>query len=159
MVKFTKEQSKGMNDMIVENKKIDKACSFYVSDFHLEMILMPYINEKIDKRENIVITTEKDLRDTVEILISKVNINKENKKKILDLGWGKSGYTPVNDESNVIVIGTEKYINDINNKIEDSNINKVTIINCYDFEEVKDNIVNIVEAHDESLNTIGFDKI
>ena len=145
--------------MIVENKKIDKACSFYVSDFHLEMILMPYINEKIDKRENIVITTEKDLRDTVEILISKVHINKETKKQILDLGWGKSGYTPVNDESNVIVIGTEKYINDINNKIEDSNINKVTIINCYDFEEVKDNIVNIVEAHDESLNTIGFDKI
>ena len=159
MVKFTKEQSKGMNDMIVENKKIDKACSFYVSDFHLEMILMPYINKKINKRENIIITTEKDLKDTVEILISKVNINDENKKKILGLGWDKSDYTPISDESNIIVIGTEKYINDINNKIENSNVNKVTIVNCYDFEEVKDNIVDIVESHDESLNTIGFDKI
>ena len=55
MVKFTKRQSKGMNKMVVENNKIEKLCCFYVSDFHLEMILLPYINKKIE--ENIIIKT------------------------------------------------------------------------------------------------------
>ena len=58
--------------MLVENK-IEKLCCFYVSDFHLEMILLPYINKRLD--ENIIIKTEKDLRDTVETLVSKMNLN------------------------------------------------------------------------------------
>ena len=64
--------------MIVENKNIEKICSFYVSDFHLEMILMPYINKKLDENKKVIIKTEKNLKDTVEVLISKMNINNEN---------------------------------------------------------------------------------
>ena len=86
MVKFTSKQLKGMNKMLVENK-IEKLCCFYVSDFHLEMILLPYINNKLD--ENIIIKTERDLRDTVETLVSKMNLHEENKEKILNLGWNK----------------------------------------------------------------------
>ena len=75
--------------MLVENK-IEKLCCFYVSDFHLEMILLPYINKKLD--ENIIIKTEKDLRDTVETLVSKMNLNEENKDKILKLEWNKKKF-------------------------------------------------------------------
>ena len=71
--------------MVVQNERQEKTCCFYVSDFHLEMILIPYINKKIE--ENIVIITEKKLKETVEILISKMNLKKENKDKILSLGW------------------------------------------------------------------------
>ena len=74
-----------MNKLIVENKKIEKICSFYVSDYHLEMVLIPYINEKLSKNEEIEIISEKNLKETVNTLISKMNINKENKKKILEL--------------------------------------------------------------------------
>ena len=49
--------------MVVENNKIEKICCFYVSDFHLEMILVPYINAHIN--ENIVIITENDFNETV----------------------------------------------------------------------------------------------
>lgn len=160
MVKFTskQKQSKGMKKMIVENKKIEKACSFYVSDFHLEMILMPYINKKINNNEEIAISTEKDLRETVEILISKMNINEGNKEKILNLGWNRSENVQIEKSSNVIVIGTEEYIKKINEKIEDSKPERMNIINCYNFEDVKDNVDQIISLHNESLNTIGFNK-
>ena len=41
--------------MVVQNKRIEKTCCFYVSEFHLEMILVPYINEKINENITIII--------------------------------------------------------------------------------------------------------
>lgn len=144
--------------MIVEDKNIERACSFYVSDFHLEMMLMPYINEKIENRENIIIKTEKDLNETINTVVSKMNLKEENKEKILNLGWKQENDLEIEEKSNVIVIGTQQYIQDINTKIEESKIGKVNIIDCYNFEDVKDNISNIIESHDKSLNTLGFNK-
>ena len=34
--------------MITKEDKIQKSCCFYASDYHLEMIILPYINKKID---------------------------------------------------------------------------------------------------------------
>ena len=44
--------------MVVKDKNIEKMYSSYVSEFHLEMILIPFINGKIEKKENIIIETE-----------------------------------------------------------------------------------------------------
>ncbi len=142
--------------MIVENKNIEKICSFYVSDFHLEMILMPYINKKLDENKKVIIKTEKNLKDTVEVLISKMNINNENKKEIINLGWNNEYNKEINNDSNIIIIGTEKYIEDINNQINQNNIKDATIIDCYNFEDVKQDIKKIINEHDSSLNTLGF---
>lgn len=156
MVKFTRKQLKGMNRMLVENK-IEKLCCFYVSDFHLEMILLPYINKRLD--ENIIIKTEKDLRDTVETLVSKMNLNEENKDKILKLGWNKKEYKNLEDKSNIIIIGNKKYIDDVNMQIKEKNINNATIIDCYDFEDTKDKIENLMEQYNLNLNTDGLNSI
>ena len=43
--------------MIVENKRLEKLCCFYVSEFHLEMILLPYINKSLD--DNYKLSEEK----------------------------------------------------------------------------------------------------
>ena len=142
--------------MLVEHK-IEKLCCFYVSDFHLEMILLPYINKKID--ENIIIKTEKDLRDTVEILISKMNLSKENKDKILNLGWNRKEYKKIEDKSNVIIIGNKEYIDDINFQIKEKNIKNVTVVDCYEFEDVKDKMENIIDNYSQNLNTTGLDII
>lgn len=156
MVKFTRKQLKGMNKMLVENK-IEKLCCFYVSDFHLEMILLPYINNKLD--ENIIIKTEKDLRDTVETLVSKMNLNEENKQKILSLGWNEKEYKKLEDKSNIIIIGNKKYINDVNVQIKEKDIKDATIIDCYNFEDTKDKIENIMGEYSRSLNTTGAENI
>lgn len=135
--------------MVTQNKRIERICSFYVSDFHLEMILLPYINEKIDNKEEVTILTEKNLEETLKILLSKMNIKEENKQKILELGW--SGEEKIKENANVIIIGSESYIKEKNEQIEDA----ISILDCYDFEKVKDNIDNITNKYEKRLNTLG----
>lgn len=143
-----------MNKLIVENKKIEKICSFYVSDYHLEMVLIPYINEKLSKNEEIEIISEKDLRETVNALVSKMNINECNKKKILELNWDKSKETELKE--NIIVVGTKSYLEKINNQIEEGKEKNIKVVNCFNFEEVKGDMGNIIKKYDKSLNTLGF---
>ena len=142
--------------MVVENK-MDKLCCFYVSDFHLEMILLPYINKKLD--ESIIIETEKDLRDSVKTVISKMNLSNESKEKILKLGWNSREKQKIEDKSNVIVIGTKKYIDDVNEKIKQEDIKDVTIIDCYDFEQTKEKMEYIINNYSLNLNTNGLNSI
>jgi len=135
--------------MVVQDKRQEKTCCFYVSDFHLEMILVPYINEKID--ENITIITEKKLKDTIQILISKMNLNEEYKEKILNLGW--DGEEEIKEDSNIIIIGSKDYIENKNNEIKNKNI--LSVLDCYNFEEEKDNMENIIKEYKNILNTLG----
>lgn len=156
MVKFTsKQKPKGRNKMIAKSEKIEKICSFYVSDFHLEMILVPFINNKIDNNEDITIITQKNLRDTLEVLISKMNIKEETKEKILKLNWNKTEELKLKNNSNIIIIGTEEYIEDTNNKIKAFNVNDIRVVDCYNFDEIKDKIEGLINEYDVSLNTLG----
>ena len=41
--------------MVVEDKEIEKICSFYISEYHLEMILLPFINDKIENNKKVII--------------------------------------------------------------------------------------------------------
>lgn len=142
--------------MIVKNDKMEKVCSFYVSDFHLEMILMPFINQKIDKKENIVIKTEYDLENSLETLLSKMNLKSENKEKIFDLGWNKDKDKNIKDGSNVIIIGSKNYIENINSELEQHKFTDITVVDCYKFNEIEKNMNEIVSKYDANLNTSGF---
>ena len=135
--------------MVVQDKREEKTCCFYVSEFHLEMILVPYINKKIE--ENITILTQKNLRKTVEILISKMNLQKENNDKILKLGW--DGEENIKQNSNIIIIGSKEYIKNRNKEIEDKKA--VSVLDCYDFNEEKEDMSNIIKQYKNSLNTLG----
>lgn len=138
--------------MVVENNNTEKMYSIYVSDFHLEMILVPYINKKIKNNENIIIQTEKDLKQTIEILIEKMNLKSEEKIKILNLGWEK-GDKELKQNSNIIIIGTKNYIEKINAEIEKNNIYCKDIVDCYEFDEIKEEINEVVSNYNKSLNT------
>ena len=135
--------------MVVQNNKLEKTCCFYVSEFHLEMILIPYINKKIE--EKITILTEKNLKETLNILINKVNLSEDNKQKILKLGW--DGDKEIKENSNIIIIGSKKFIENKNEEIK--NKNAVSVLDCYDFEKEKNDINNIVKKYKNSLNTMG----
>ena len=135
--------------MVVQNERKEKICCFYVSEFHLEMILVPYINEKIN--EDITILTEKKLRETLEILISKMNLNEENKEKILKLGW--DGEEKIKENSNIIIVGSKEFIKNKNEELENKNV--LSVLDCYDFEKEKDDMENIVKQYKNSLNTLG----
>ena len=134
--------------MVVQNEKVEKACCFYVSEFHLEMILIPYINQIIE--EDINILTEKNLRKSIEIVLSKINIKEENKKKILQLKWEGE---ELRENSNIIIIGSRNFIAEKNEKIK--NKEPVSVLDCYSFEEEKDNIEEIIKQYKNRLNTLG----
>ena len=84
MVKFTSEQKsiERMDNMVLEEKKVKNICNFYVSEYHLEIMLLPYISKKIDNEENITIITEIDLESTLNVVIERINLDKDKKEKI-----------------------------------------------------------------------------
>lgn len=155
--------------MITEEKKIEKTCSFYASDYHLEMIMIPYINKKIEEKTNVTILTERNLNKTVKDVISKINLPEERKKEILKLNWEKSNPENLKKENNkeqtIFVVGSMNYIKNANEEIEkvaeaeitaqetQLNIAKTKIINCYSLEEAQANATEITLKHTKVLNT------
>ena len=145
--------------MSTKEEKLEKICSFYASDYHLEMIMIPYINKKIEEKLNIAIITEKNLTETVKEVVSRLNLPDKRKKEILSINWDNNKVDIVNkmresNELSIFVVGTLKYIESINKKIECLNINaKVKLINCYSIEDAQEGMTEIVCNHTKVLNT------
>ena len=68
--------------MLKENKTEDKSCLFYVSDYHFEMIALPYMKEKIENNNQVIVMTQENLEDSMKHLLDKVNLDSDDKKKI-----------------------------------------------------------------------------
>lgn len=138
--------------MVVTNdKNIKKMCSFYASDFHLEMIILPYIEEKIKENKEIRIITENSLEESMNILLSKMNL--KNKDEILNIDWKNSNINNINDNTVLIINGTEKFIKEKNEEVNLNN-KHIEIVNCFRFEEVKDKIKDIVNEHKDVINNL-----
>ena len=71
----------------MNNTKENKMCLFFASDYHFEMITLPYIEKELEKNKEIVVLTDEDLEPTVEVLVSKITIPEEKKEKILSINW------------------------------------------------------------------------
>ena len=140
--------------MGVKDKKIEMVYSSYVSEYHLEMILVPFINSKIEEKENVVIETEYDMNETLNTLLSKLNLKEENKEKILRLGWNKKENN-IESKDNVIIIGNKDYIENTNRRIMQKNIEDLTIVDCYKFEDICNNMSEVADKYDFNLNTNG----
>ena len=78
-------------------------------------------------------------------------MNLKNKQKILELGW--EGDKEVKENSNIIIIGSREFIKKKNEEVKSKNV--VSMLDCYDFEEEKDNINDIIKDYEKSLNTLG----
>ncbi|MBR3162555.1 MAG: hypothetical protein IKF17_00425 [Clostridia bacterium] len=145
--------------MITKEKKVEKVCSFYASDYHLEMIMIPYINRKIEEKANVVIITERSLTKTAKDVVSKINISQTKKEQILNINWGNNKVEIINKnkkgkELSVFVIGSVDYIENMNEKIENLKDNRIIkIINCYKLEDVQEKMTDIVSNHTKVLNT------
>ena len=145
--------------MVLEEKKIKNICNFYVSDYHLEIMLLPYISKKIDNEEKVIIITEKDLRDSLKIVIDRINIEEHKKEKIVNLKWNIQKLENIIENTNIILIGSSKFINNKILELKEKKIKNLTIIACYDYNEVKNDIQEIVTKYDEILNTLGINNI
>ncbi|MFQ8785716.1 MAG: hypothetical protein ACLR1U_07915 [Clostridia bacterium] len=161
MVKFTSEQKsiERMDNMVLEEKKVKNICNFYVSEYHLEIMLLPYISKKIDNEENITIITEIDLESTLNVVIERINLDKDKKEKIKKIGWNIQNIENIIPNTNVILIGSKKFINEKVFELKERQVENLEIIACYNYNEVKNDMKEIVSKYDGMLNTLGINKI
>ena len=133
----------------MNNKKV---CSFYISEFHLFTILLPYINEKISEKKEITLILEENLENSVKQYLKNIQIY--NKEKILKLNWKNSKNEKEIIERNIVVtIGKKEFINKVNKQIE-KNEKTEEIINSYELEEV-DEMDEIIKNYNYILKTKG----
>ena len=149
------------------NKKTkEKICTFFASDYHFEMISLPYIDKKLEENEEIIILTENNLEDTIQTLLSKMNFKEDRKKKILSINWKNDDFAKfkeikreVENQNKVTIFikGKENYIRNINKNIEGW-INKsshIKVVDCYDVEEIGSNIDTVMASYKSILSTSG----
>lgn len=156
--------------MNIENKKIEKVCGFYVSDWHLVTMLLPYINSKIEENTKIATILEDEMEEKIKTLLEKLNL--KNKEEILNINWKSlksKKYTDIsktlkkqieqNTKNIIIVNGSKEYIekNNINIEkwIKNANVKKIKIINFFEVTEFNSNIMGILDSHNKILNTSG----
>ena len=145
--------------MVLEEKKVKNICNFYVSEYHLEIMLLPYISKKIDNEENITIITEIDLESTLNVVIERINLDKDKKEKIKKIGWNIQNIENIIPNTNVLLIGSKKFINEKVFELKERQVENLEIIACYNYNEVKNDMKEIVSKYDGMLNTLGINKI
>ena len=143
--------------MITKEQSINKYCCLYVSEYHLEMILLPFIKNKL-KESEVLIFTQNNLLETLHTLLEKINLSNENKKRIIDIkNWNTERIDLNNNkdikEYTVIINGDEEYRDRINKKIGKVKINVKNIVECYDVNECKIQSYEIRNKYKGLLNT------
>ena len=133
------------------------------------MISLPYINENLKKDNNVIIMTENDLNGTVDKLLSRINLNEEEKNKITKIDWKNDDVSKFKEIKNanengketiIFIKGKENYINTINKNINNwIKNNEVKIIDCYDINEVYEDVSSIAKNYKKVLSTSGVEKL
>lgn len=133
-----------------------KFCNFYVSEYHLLTVLIPYINKKIKEQKEVVIYSQKDIFSDVKRYLKKVKIFESETEKILSICWRKFK-NEIKEEDLIkdiaIVIGNEEFIEQVNKSI-DNQSEFCEILNCYNIESIK-NIEEICKKYTGIINTTG----
>ena len=144
----------------------ENTCAFYASDYHFEMVSLPYISKKLENQNEIIILTENNLEETIKTIVSKINLKENKKEKILNLNWKNEDEEKIqkieksiNENKNLTIIikGKETYINNINKNIEKlkKENNNLNIIDCYDIQEVGEDLEQIMSKYNKVLGTLG----
>ena len=145
---------------MVENVEAQRYCSLYVNDMHLIVMLIPYIERELEKKEKIITILENDLENEIDTIVKKVNLGREKKNKIKRINWKKNLLSKeqiggIKGET-ILIKGSYEFIQSVNEvlKTEDN-----IVIDCYDIDTFEQNSRTILEQHNAILNTSGIRKI
>ena len=142
--------------MITKEHNLQKMCIICASDYHLEMILLPYITQRIDKSK-FIIFTENNLEKSVNILLKRVNLNKEIKEKIKSINWKNEDkikeLEKCKENMEIIINGNYEYIKKVKNDIKKYISDNTNIIDCFHIEDSNINLNEIVSKYKCVLNT------
>ena len=147
---------------MINNQNIKRVCSFYVSDWHFVTMLLPHINEEVNEKVKIATILQTEEQTYMETLLEKLKI--DNRQKILNIDWKSKRLDDVNldyekgTELEIIIKGNLEYMERANKMVENiikDKYENVTIIKCYNVEDSKASIADIICKNDMILNTSG----
>ena len=149
-----------MKKVFTEKQKSSKLCIFCASEYHLEMILLPYIKERINSSK-FVILSQQDLEPTLKKLLDRINIEKKAKKQIWELNWKEK--SPIDIEKimqnqkeqnlTIIINGKYEYIKNTNEYLQKNFKNRITTIDCFHIGDTNVNIEALSKKYKQILNT------
>ncbi len=146
----------------MQEKKIIKACNFYVSEWHLFAALLPYLKEELKNKNKIIFISQDKLEKGLKELVSKINIKFENENGINDIMWLNENFMlEIKEERepvSIIIQGTYEFIEEINKYLMENltpRYKECTIINCYEVYDTNHMLYNILNNHDYVFNTGG----
>lgn len=152
----------------MDKERKEKTCLFFASDYHFEMITLPYITKKLQENKEIVIMTENNLDKTIKKVVSRIDLNKETEDKVLELDWKSDDSNKLEELKNIennkdiliFIKGKEDYIKKVNNDIKEiTESKKLEIIDCFDVNNLEDNLSDIAGNYSNILNTTGITQI
>lgn len=162
------------------NEKNLKICSFYVSDWHLTAMLLPYIEEAIERDEHLNTIFENNILYNMKEILTRIKISDRKKEEIIKIGWENKKLLKYGDikkylekitredgKITIIVEGKKDRIEYINKNIDkwmkksEKKLKKkeIRIINCYEVTEFNQDLNEILDQHDKILNTAGLHEI
>ena len=155
--------------MMKENKRGEKLCLFFASDYHFEMISLPYINKSLKENQNVIVMTENNLDSSIDKVLSRINLDEEEKDRLTKIDWKSDNLSKFKELKNfnnegkdtlIFVKGKENYIENMNKNIENwINSNNIKVVDCYDINEIHDEVSKIAKKYDKILSTSGIEKL
>ena len=143
----------------------DMICSFCVNDYHLAVILVPYIYKAINEEKRVVTFFDRDLEESFDKVINtnkmfwenyqifkKVDLNKTRFDKLAEK------FENVQDDDIVIVAGKDDFIERVNRLLINFHTN-FTIVNCFNVSDIAKNENFKISEYAKILNTKGLEKI
>lgn len=155
------------------NLEIKKVCGFSISSIHFSMMILPYIKKELETQKEVITILEGNLEKNINQILSKLTITDEEKEKILNINWKETDIKESTIEKNIrekmnenenvdiIVYGSENYINNVGeliNNIVKENVkknNNIKIIDNYSITDFNENLRKILDNHDTMFNTSG----
>lgn len=137
--------------------KIENVCNFYASKYHLSVVLYEYLRKS--SRKEIITFFEDGIEEEMKIIEKRA---KHAIKHKVNFGSNKDiENTLINENKNLVFIlrGSNLYLKEANSYIKEElktmkNV-RAKIINCYDFEQQRTFMKEIVKGSDKILYTIG----
>lgn len=145
-----------------KNCNIEKTYCLYASDWHLTIMLLPFISKKLYEKDRVFMKFENSIEEKMKQLTNKLGF--KNKDEINDIRWGME----INDDDEsdneklYIVAGSKEYMEEMNRKIAEyynDKDTKVKVINCFNIVNDTDNCDAIGNGEYHSVLTTSGENV
>lgn len=137
--------------------KIENICNFYASKYHLSVVLYEYLRK--NTRKEVITFFEDGINEEMKMIESRAKHKIKNKINFASNNDIQDTY--INQSKNLVFIlkGSNLYLKEANSYIKEElkymkNV-KAKIINCYDFEQQRNFMKDIIKGSDKILYTTG----